>query len=103
MEGRCYQNLNKYNSGEIIRIKNGFKSGTKGNYGYRAILINLIYEAKGFKMIVEVQLILLKYLKIRKSMHLFYKILRADDAVYLAMDVSKIMDVDKTRTIDWLV
>eukprot|EP01083_Nonionella_stella_P081382 224137_1 len=93
--------LKKYGE-NITRVKNGFKKGTEGNYGYRAVLMNLVYEHDGLRMVVEIQLILLKYLKVRKSMHLFYKIIRAKNANSFVLDVSKVQDVDKTKTKDWL-
>eukprot|EP01084_Bolivina_argentea_P055380 101547_1 len=88
--------------GNIIRIKNGFGKDVNTSYGYRAVLINLIYENDGLKMICEVQLILLSYLKVRKKMHLYYKIARvecdensfnADIGAELAGDFSKAADL----------
>eukprot|EP01083_Nonionella_stella_P121716 365808_1 len=90
--------------GNIIRIKNGFGKDITPSYGYRAILMNLIYEHEcGLQMICEVQLILLSYLKVRKRMHLYYKIARvecdensfdADIGAQLAGDFSKFADMD---------
>eukprot|EP01083_Nonionella_stella_P312051 1114677_1 len=93
--------LKKYGE-NITRVKNGFKKGTEGNYGYRAVLMNLVYEHDGLRMVVEIQLILLEYLKVRKSMHLFYKIARANNCRDFVLDVSKIQDIDKTKTNDWI-
>eukprot|EP01083_Nonionella_stella_P089999 251401_1 len=71
-------------SGKILRVKNAFDEARKGTYGYRAVLINIAYGdetvlAKGFEMICEVQLLLLKYYEVRKNMHLGYGIVRSED------------------------
>eukprot|EP01083_Nonionella_stella_P092283 258304_1 len=97
-----YEALLKKYGDNIIRVKNGFKQGTEGNYGYRAVLMNLVYEHHGLRMVVEIQLILLKYLKVRKSMHLFYKIVRAKNARHFVKDVSKVQDIDNTKTKQWV-
>eukprot|EP01084_Bolivina_argentea_P020478 38072_1 len=78
-------NDNKYFVKKIIRVKNGFYRNSESNYGYRAILINFVFG----NMVAEIQLILLSYLKIRKQMHLYYKIVRSDDGDDLARDFSK--------------
>eukprot|EP01083_Nonionella_stella_P292590 995094_1 len=76
---------NAYFVKKIVRVKNGFFKGSQSNYGYRAILINIVFG----NMIAEIQLILLSYLKIRKQMHLYYKIVRSGDGDSLARDFSK--------------
>eukprot|EP01083_Nonionella_stella_P156480 506830_1 len=71
-------------SGKILRIKNAFDDVTKGTFGYRAVLLNIAFgdEAllpKKYQMICEVQLLIWKYYKVRKNMHLGYGIVRSEE------------------------
>lgn len=75
-----------YFGGRILRVKNGFDAEAKSEFGYRAIMINAVYKG----MIVEIQLMILPFLKIRKKMHLHYKIVRAEKSNDLAQDFSNI-------------
>eukprot|EP01083_Nonionella_stella_P047641 127520_1 len=76
----------QYFGGKIIRVKNGFHRDSQAEFGYRVLLINAIFE----NMIVEVQLMLLPFLKVRKKMHLHYKVVRAEKSNDLAQDFSSI-------------
>ena len=82
----------------IFRVKNGFTDLNAANYGYRAILINVICTVKDngieFSMIVEIQLILAKYFQVRQSMHLAYQIARADNAETMAKDATRVGELD---------
>eukprot|EP01083_Nonionella_stella_P276821 940959_1 len=71
-------------SGKILRIKNAFDDVTKGTFGYRAVLLNIAFGnetllPKKYEMICEVQLLIWKYYKVRKNMHLGYGIVRSEE------------------------
>ena len=93
-----YKLIIKQFSKKILRVKNAFSDVKKANYGYRAVLINVICTAKvngvEFPMIVEIQLILAKYFDVRKSMHLAYSVVRADNADTMAKDATKVGKLD---------
>eukprot|EP01083_Nonionella_stella_P254587 874655_1 len=82
-----FELIMKTYSGSILRVKNAFDDITKGDasHGYRAVMINMAFGGKdaslpnGYKMVCEVQLLLLKYYQVRKNMHLGYGITRSED------------------------
>ena len=99
-------------------ISSDENDSTIDKFYYRNILINVIIDYAGFKdyfdkykinkncsMIVEIQLLLDYYYKIRESMHLYYKICRTSQhyqfkesewlasAVAMAQDFSKYMQI----------
>lgn len=91
--------MNKF-KGRVIRVKNGFDPEAECNYGYRAAMINLIFEhpdpvmvQNGRIMISEVQIILRDYLRVRKKMHLYYKVVRAHEQWAIGRDFCKRWDL----------
>eukprot|EP01084_Bolivina_argentea_P163317 284137_1 len=74
-------------SQQIKRVKNAFADINKGTYGYRAVLMNIVYGDQDvlpypkYRMICEVQLLLNKYYKVRGKMHLGYGIVRSEGEV----------------------
>jgi hypothetical protein len=66
-----------------LRRKNGFHQDAPSAGGYRDIKYNLLYQSQSVagsmgRVIVEVQIIVEAYLKVKKKMHAVYRIARGD-------------------------
>ena len=66
-----------------LRRKNGFHKDAETAGGYRDVKYNLLYQSPTVegamgRAIVEVQIILQAYLKVKKKMHAVYRIDRGD-------------------------
>ena len=97
-----YERICTHFKGKVFRVKNAFsaENSNKSSYGYRAILMNVIYEndklfsKTSVGMIVEIQLILSSYYQVRKNMHLGYSVVRATTPATLAQDSCKLGDLN---------
>ena len=74
----------------IARMKNRFDRDSKSSFGYKSIMLNIIYCGKTnpnlYRLICEIQITSIDFLKARKFMHLYYKIIRAENTWDLALD-----------------
>ena len=66
-----------------LRRKNGFHADAPSAGGYRDMKYNLLYQSPSVagamgRVIVEVQIIVEAYLKVKKKMHAVYRIDRGD-------------------------
>jgi len=59
----------------VLRIKNGFAAKNPA-FGYRQILVNVLFEANGVSMVCEVQVNLADYVFIKEKIHTYYSISR---------------------------
>ena len=72
---RVYHKICNDFKNEMISVKNEFNKNEKTKYGYRCVIINVIYEHlnfelknKGFKMIAEIRLKLANYYQTKNNM-----------------------------------
>ena len=66
----------------VTRMKNRFHRNSESSFGYRSVMLNIIYCDKAnpslYRLICEIQITSIDFLKARKYMHLYYKIIRAE-------------------------
>ena len=103
--------LAKGDSFEMVRYKNGFhpEYDAKPAYGYRDIKVNVLFDCgvvtsntrEPLRMICEIQLIWAPHLKVKKSQHGLYKILRGDIDMHLCRRALGTIDIGGQTRHDW--
>ena len=71
------------NSLQVVRRKNGFAAEAEAVGGYRDVKYNLLFQSHGGEgaadsAVVEVQVVLVSYLDVKKRMHAIYRVHRGD-------------------------
>ena len=84
----------------MFKVINRFDGVNSSIYGYRNIVMNIIYENKkllpGFPLIVEIRLLLLDFVKIKSKMSFILPVIESNNARELARNACKIRDADVT-------
>ena len=84
--------------GKIVKVLNRFDGANSSIFGYRNIVINVIYENKkvlpGFPLIVEIRLVLLDFFKIKSRMSFIFPVVKSQNARQLARNACKMRDAD---------
>jgi len=64
---------------EVVRVKNGFHQAAESSGGYRDVKLSVLVESDmGMRHIAEVQLLLQRYLQLKKFQHALYEVERGD-------------------------